>query len=301
MDIKNKLQKHLRVIVCGSVDDGKSTLIGRLLYDTKKIHNDQLKTLRAESKKTSTKDKLDFSLLVDSLSAEREQGITIDVAYRYFSTKKKKIIIADTPGHEQYTRNMVTGASNCDLSIIIVNIKNGVTNQTKRHLYVCKLLQIKNIILIVNKMDLIDFNQTKFNEVVKKILNFTKDFDFNIINIIPASALYGDNLVINNDGNFNSVLADSDLLIQCGCTTAFQAAMYDIPIISYSVRHKLKSHGVVANNLGYKISSKEDAISYCEKKGYTYNILETKKRKKNIRKNGYGDNFLPSRKFSWTH
>ena len=191
---KLKKKNILRIFTCGSVDDGKSTLIGRLLYDSKNLSIDEEKNIKNIEKE---KLKFEFSNILDGLIDEKEQKITIDVAYRYFSTKKK-IIIADTPGHEQYTRNMVTGASNCDLSIIIVNIKNGVTDQTKRHLYVCKLLQIKNIILIVNKMDLIDFNQTKFNEVVKKILNFTKDFDFNIINIILASALYGDNLVINS-------------------------------------------------------------------------------------------------------
>ena len=192
---KLKKKNILRIFTCGSVDDGKSTLIGRLLYDSKNLSIDEEKNIKNIEKE---KLKFEFSNILDGLIDEKEQKITIDVAYRYFSTKKKKIIIADTPGHEQYTRNMVTGASNCDLSIIIVNIKNGVTDQTKRHLYVCKLLQIKNIILIVNKMDLLNFNQTKFNELVKTIFNFTKDFDFNIINIIPASALYGDNLVKNS-------------------------------------------------------------------------------------------------------
>ena len=194
MDIKNKLQKHLRVIVCGSVDDGKSTLIGRLLYDTKKIHNDQLKTLREESKKTSTKDKLDFSLLVDSLSAEREQGITIDVAYRYFSTNKNKIIIADTPGHEQYTRNMATGASTASIGIILVDSKKGILKQTKRHCFILSILGVKNLLLIVNKIDLINYNEAIFNKIDNIFKKYTNSLNFKKITSIPVSALDGDNL-----------------------------------------------------------------------------------------------------------
>ncbi|MGB0478088.1 MAG: GTP-binding protein, partial [Parvibaculales bacterium] len=171
-DIAAYLKAHeektmLRFITCGSVDDGKSTLIGRLLYDSKMIFDDQLSALEAASKKSGTQgDAIDFALLVDGLAAEREQGITIDVAYRFFATEKRKFIVADTPGHEQYTRNMVTGASTADLAVLLVDARQGVLTQTRRHAYLVHLLGIKHIVLAVNKMDLVDFSEPRFQEIV---------------------------------------------------------------------------------------------------------------------------------------
>ena len=184
----------MRVIVCGSVDDGKSTLIGRLLFDAKKIHKDQLMNLKEESKKTNKQDKLDFSLLVDGLSAEREQGITIDVAYRYFSTSKSKIIIADSLGHEQYTRNMATGASTASIGIILVDAQKGILKQTRRHCFILSVLGVKNLLLIVNKMDLINYEETIFNEINNDFNKYINNLNFNKITSIPISALDGDNV-----------------------------------------------------------------------------------------------------------
>src|SRR5499426_557600 len=171
-DIQAYLHAHehkslLRFITCGSVDDGKSTLIGRLLYESKLIFEDQLQALEADSKKVGTQNgELDFALLVDGLAAEREQGITIDVAYRFFSTEKRKYIVADTPGHEQYTRNMVTGASTADLAVILIDARKGVLVQTKRHSYLTHLIGIRNLVLAVNKMDLVDYDQAVFDKIV---------------------------------------------------------------------------------------------------------------------------------------
>src|SRR5690554_1867179 len=170
-DIDAYLAQHekkelLRFLTCGSVDDGKSTLIGRLLHDSKMIYEDQLEAVRSDSTKHGTTgEKIDLALLVDSLQAEREQGITIDVAYRYFSTAKRKFIIADTPGHEQYTRNMATGASTCDLAIILIDARYGVMTQTRRHSFIASLLGIKHIVVAINKMDLIDFDEDKFLQI----------------------------------------------------------------------------------------------------------------------------------------
>jgi len=194
MQIEKKIKEHLRVIVCGSVDDGKSTLIGRLLYDANKIHKDQLKTLQEESKKTNKQNKLDFSLLVDGLHAEREQGITIDVAYRYFSTNKNKIIIADSPGHEQYTRNMATGASTASVGIILVDSQKGILKQTKRHCFILSILGVKNLLLIVNKMDLINYEEKTYNEIKNVFNKFTDSLNFKNTTSIPISALNGDNV-----------------------------------------------------------------------------------------------------------
>jgi bifunctional enzyme CysN/CysC len=171
-DIEAYLEEHqhkslLRFITCGSVDDGKSTLIGRLLYDSKMIFEDQLTSLEADSKRVGTQgQEIDFALLVDGLAAEREQGITIDVAYRFFSTKKRKFIVADTPGHEQYTRNMVTGASTADLAVILIDARKGVLTQTRRHSYLAHLIGIHNIVLAVNKMDLVGYSQQVFEGIV---------------------------------------------------------------------------------------------------------------------------------------
>jgi len=200
-DILGYLKCHedkdmLRFLTCGSVDDGKSTLIGRLLHDSKMIFEDQLAAIEQESKKSGTQgDEIDLALLVDGLQSEREQGITIDVAYRYFATEKRKFIIADTPGHEQYTRNMATGASNCDLAVILIDARAGVKAQTRRHSYIVSLLGIKKVIVAVNKMDLVDYQQTAFDAIKKEYLAFSQSLGFDAIEMIPLSALKGDNVV----------------------------------------------------------------------------------------------------------
>jgi bifunctional enzyme CysN/CysC len=185
----------LRFITCGSVDDGKSTLIGRMLYESQMIFDDQVASLKNDSKKYGTQgEDIDFALLVDGLSAEREQGITIDVAYRFFSSGKRKFIVADTPGHEQYTRNMATGASTADLAILLVDARNGIMTQTKRHSFIVSLLGIKNIILAINKMDLVNYDEKIFNQINKEYRDFSKELKFHKIQSIPISALKGDNV-----------------------------------------------------------------------------------------------------------
>ncbi len=199
-DIDAYLAQHqnkelLRFITCGSVDDGKSTLIGRLLYDSKMIFEDQLTALEADSKKSGTQgQEIDFALLVDGLAAEREQGITIDVAYRFFSTEKRKFIVADTPGHEQYTRNMVTGASTADAAVILVDARKGILVQTRRHSYLAHLLGIKNLILAVNKMDLVDFSQDIFDSIVEDYREFAAEIGIESFTAIPISGFKGDNI-----------------------------------------------------------------------------------------------------------
>ena len=192
---QEKSQDLLRFITCGSVDDGKSTLIGRLLWDSQSLLEDQITSLQSDSKKFGTQGQsIDFALLVDGLASEREQGITIDVAYRFFATDKRKFIVADTPGHEQYTRNMVTGASTANLAIILVDATQGLLTQTKRHAYLISLMGIKQIILAVNKMDLVDYDQSRFNKIAEAFENHTKEFGFTNITAIPMSALIGDNI-----------------------------------------------------------------------------------------------------------
>ena len=204
-DIDAYLHKHqhkslLRFITCGSVDDGKSTLIGRLLYDSKMVFEDQLASLEKDSKAVGTQgENIDFALLVDGLAAEREQGITIDVAYRFFSTDKRKFIVADTPGHEQYTRNMVTGASTADLAVLLIDARKGVLTQTRRHSYLVHLLGINNVILAVNKMDLVDYNQTTFDEIVADYGKFAKSIGLENWQAIPVSGLAGDNITQASD------------------------------------------------------------------------------------------------------
>jgi bifunctional enzyme CysN/CysC len=194
--LKESKMDLLRFITCGSVDDGKSTLIGRMLYEAKMIFDDQVLSLKKDSKKGGTQDgEIDFALLVDGLSAEREQGITIDVAYRYFNTDKRKFIVADTPGHEQYTRNMVTGASTADVAIILVDAKQGILSQTRRHAFISSLLGIKHIVLAINKMDLVDFSSERFNQVVEEFNLLNQYFEFQSITPIPLSALLGDNVI----------------------------------------------------------------------------------------------------------
>jgi len=186
----------LRFITCGSVDDGKSTLIGRLLWDSKLIFEDQLAALEVDSKRVGTQgEEIDYALLLDGLQAEREQGITIDVAYRFFSTDKRKFIVADTPGHEQYTRNMVTGASTADVAVILIDARKGVLTQTKRHSYLVSLVGIKNILVAINKMDLVDYSQERFTAIKQEYEEFAKDLGFGQITCIPISALKGDNLL----------------------------------------------------------------------------------------------------------
>ena len=199
-DIEAYLHAHqhkslLRFLTCGSVDDGKSTLIGRLLYDSKMIFEDQLAALEADSKKVGTQGgEIDFALLVDGLAAEREQGITIDVAYRFFSTDKRKFIVADTPGHEQYTRNMVTGASTADAAIILIDARRGVLTQTRRHSYLVKLLGIRHVVLAINKMDLVDWSQETFDTILADYRAFASQIGLDEFVAIPMSALRGDNI-----------------------------------------------------------------------------------------------------------
>jgi bifunctional enzyme CysN/CysC len=203
IDAYLELHQHksmLRFITCGSVDDGKSTLIGRLLYDSKMIFEDQLASLEADSKKLGTQgQEIDFALLVDGLAAEREQGITIDVAYRFFATEKRKFIVADTPGHEQYTRNMVTGASTADLAVILIDARQGILTQTRRHSYLAHLLGIQHIVLAVNKMDFVDYDQARFDEIVGQYREFADDLGMKAFTAIPLSGLAGDNVTQNSD------------------------------------------------------------------------------------------------------
>ena len=200
-DIHAYLDQHqhktmLRFITCGSVDDGKSTLIGRLLYDSKMIFEDQLDALEADSKKVGTQgQEIDFALLVDGLAAEREQGITIDVAYRFFNTEKRKFIVADCPGHEQYTRNMITGASTADLAVILIDARKGVLVQTRRHSYLCQLIGIRNIVLAVNKMDLVDYDQARYDAIVADYTEFASSIGIDAFTAMPISGFKGDNII----------------------------------------------------------------------------------------------------------
>ena len=200
-DIDGYLKLHerkelLRLLTCGSVDDGKSTLIGRLLHDSKLILDDQLAAVKADSARVGTvADGIDLALLVDGLQAEREQGITIDIAYRYFSTDKRKFIIADSPGHEQYTRNMATGASTCDLAVILIDAVNGVLTQTKRHSFIATLLGIRHIIVAINKMDLVDYSEEVYQQIKLDYAAFSMHLDIQDLRYLPMSALKGDNVV----------------------------------------------------------------------------------------------------------
>src|SRR3954469_17134879 len=184
----------LRFTTAGSVDDGKSTLIGRLLYDSKNVYEDQIKSM-AKASVNRNAGPLDFSLLTDGLRAEREQGITIDVAYRYFQTAKRKFIIADTPGHEQYTRNMVTGASTADLSLVLVDARKGVVEQSKRHAFIASLLRIPHVVVCVNKMDAVDWDEGVFDRILEDFTDFATPLDLRDLLFIPVSALLGDNVV----------------------------------------------------------------------------------------------------------
>ena len=204
-DIERWLQQHddkslLRFITCGSVDDGKSTLIGRLLHDSKMLADDQLAAVQADSRKWGTRGgEIDFALLVDGLAAEREQGITIDVAYRFFHTERRKFIVADTPGHEQYTRNMVTGASTADAAVILVDARKGLMTQTRRHSHLVRLVGIRRVVLAVNKMDLVDYSEERFEEIVAEFGDFASKLDIGDLTFIPISALKGDNVVSRSE------------------------------------------------------------------------------------------------------
>ncbi|QDK32245.1 sulfate adenylyltransferase subunit CysN [Sphingomonas sp. IC081] len=198
--VQHEHKTMLRFITCGSVDDGKSTLIGRLLYDSKMIFEDQLDALQSDSKKVGTQgQEIDFALLVDGLAAEREQGITIDVAYRFFNTEKRKFIVADCPGHEQYTRNMVTGASTADLAVILIDARKGVLVQTRRHSYLCHLIGIKNIVLAVNKMDLVDYSQEVFDKILADYTEFAQSIGIESFTALPISGFKGDNITTLSD------------------------------------------------------------------------------------------------------
>ncbi|KLK90152.1 sulfate adenylyltransferase [Microvirga vignae] len=189
----------LRFITCGSVDDGKSTLIGRLLYESKRLFDDQIAALERDSRKHGTQaGSIDFALLVDGLASEREQGITIDVAYRFFSTDRRTFIVADTPGHEQYTRNMATGASTADVAIVLVDARKGITRQTRRHSLLVSLLGIRHVVLAINKMDLVDWSEAKFTEIVTEFQGFSAELGFEHVTAIPLSALHGDNIVASS-------------------------------------------------------------------------------------------------------
>src|SRR5215212_8416877 len=204
-DIEAYLAQHarkelVRFLTCGSVDDGKSTLIGRLLFDTAMIYEDQLAAVEKDSaRKGGTHGVLDLSLLTDGLRAEREQGITIDVAYRYFSTVKRKFIIADTPGHEQYTRNMATGASTCDVAIILIDARNGVMRQTRRHSFIASLLGIRHVAVAINKMDLVGYSEDVFERIKQDYSQFAAKLELGDLRFVPVSALRGDNVVDPSD------------------------------------------------------------------------------------------------------
>ncbi|WP_299075277.1 sulfate adenylyltransferase subunit CysN [uncultured Paraglaciecola sp.] len=248
-DILGYLDQHekkdmLRFLTCGSVDDGKSTLIGRLLHDSKMIFEDQLAAITQDSKKVGTTgDKVDLALLVDGLQSEREQGITIDVAYRYYSTDKRKFIIADTPGHEQYTRNMVTGASNCDLAIILIDARAGVKTQTRRHSFLVSLLGIKHVIVAVNKMDLKDYSESVYEEIKADYLDFSKELDIPDIQFIPLSALDGDN-VVNPSANTPWYKGDTlmSMLEKVEINDAINSADFRFPV-QYVNRPNLNFRG----------------------------------------------------------
>jgi bifunctional enzyme CysN/CysC len=216
-------KSFLRFLTCGSVDDGKSTLIGRLLYDSKMLFEDHLSALEKDSKKFGTDgDNIDFALLVDGLEAEREQGITIDVAYRFFATDKRKFVVADTPGHEQYTRNMATGASNSELAVVLIDARKGVLTQSRRHSYIASLLGIRHVVLAINKIDLVGYSQEIFDDIVRDYLSFAQELGFKTLLPIPISARFGDNVIARSDkmpwyegptllDHLNTVDVESDL------------------------------------------------------------------------------------------
>ena len=234
----------LRFLTCGSVDDGKSTLIGRLLYDTKLIFEDQLAALEKDSRKHGTTgEDFDFALLVDGLEAEREQGITIDVAYRFFATSKRKFIVADTPGHEQYTRNMATGASTADVAIVLIDARQGILRQTRRHSFIASLLGIKHIVLAINKIDLVNYSQEVFERITGEYLSFAKDLGFASIKPIPISARFGDNVI---EASANTSWYQGPSLLQHLETVEIDTDIRDLPFrfpVQYVNRPNLDFRG----------------------------------------------------------
>lgn len=246
-DIDSYLNAHenkslLRVLTCGSVDDGKSTLIGRLLYDSKLIFDDQLSALRKASEKNGTTGagKIDYALLLDGLKAEREQGITIDVAYRFFTTPRRKFIIADCPGHEQYTRNMATGASTADLAIILIDARNGVLTQTRRHAFIVSLLGIRHLVVAINKMDLFGYDEEVFYRIRRQFADFAENLDIPDIHYIPISALAGEN-VIRSQGGRTVVHRPGATAAAGGDRHQRQPESHGFPLPG-AIRHPPRSH-----------------------------------------------------------
>ncbi|WP_390308440.1 sulfate adenylyltransferase subunit 1, partial [Campylobacter coli] len=262
--LKEHENKELcRFITCGSVDDGKSTLIGRMLYDAKMLFEDQILSLEKDSKKLGNAgEKLDFALLVDGLASEREQGITIDVAYRFFTSEKRKFIIADTPGHEQYTRNMATGASTADIAIILIDARKGVLTQTKRHSYIASLLGIKQFIIAVNKMDLIDYNQEIFNTICKnyqEILPCLKNHEHIKTHFVPICALDGDNIASKS---INMPWYDEKTLSELLDTLPVTTSLSDefIMSVQYVNRPHLNFRGFCGNIASGSINVKDEVM-----------------------------------------
>ncbi len=251
----------LRFLTCGSVDDGKSTLIGRLLSDTKQIFEDQLAALEKDSRKHGTTgDDIDFALLVDGLEAEREQGITIDVAYRFFATPKRKFIVADTPGHEQYTRNMATGASTADLAIVLIDARQGVLPQTRRHSIIASLLGIRHIVLAVNKIDLVGFDQAVFDRIVEEYRQFSHELGFQTIVPIPMSARFGDNVTSRSD---NTAWYSGPSLIEHLETVSVDEAAVELPFrfpVQYVNRPNLDFRGFAGTIASGKVAQGDEVV-----------------------------------------
>ncbi|WP_287199137.1 sulfate adenylyltransferase subunit CysN, partial [Mesorhizobium sp.] len=251
----------LRFLTCGSVDDGKSTLIGRLLSDTKQIFEDQLAALERDSRKHGTTgDDVDFALLVDGLEAEREQGITIDVAYRFFATPKRKFIVADTPGHEQYTRNMATGASTADLAIVLIDARQGVLRQTRRHSIIASLLGIRHIVLAVNKIDLVGFDKAVFERIIEDYRQFSHQLGFETIVPIPMSARYGDNVSSRSD---KTEWYSGPTLIEHLETVSVDEAVVELPFrfpVQYVNRPNLDFRGFAGTIASGSVSTGDEVV-----------------------------------------
>ena len=254
-------KSYLRFITCGSVDDGKSTLIGRLLYDSKLIYEDQLASIEKDSKKSGTQgDKVDLALLVDGLAAEREQGITIDVAYRFFSTDKRKFIVADTPGHVQYTRNMATGASTADVAVLLIDARYGVQEQTRRHAFIASMLGIRHVVVAVNKMDIVDFDQSVYNAIDVDFRAFAADLGFAEIACIPMSALDGDNVI---NASEKTCWYNGPTLLQYLETVDVESASLDAPFrlpVQWVNRPNLDFRGFSGTIASGKVSVGDEII-----------------------------------------
>ena len=280
-DIETYLQQQqhkslLRFLTCGSVDDGKSSLIGRLLHDSHQIYEDQLAALHVDSQKSGTTgEAIDLALLVDGLAAEREQGITIDVAYRYFSTSTRKFIIADTPGHEEYTRNMATGASTCDLAVILIDARKGVLTQTKRHSYIASLLGIKHFVVAVNKMDLVDFSEQRFEEIKEEYLGFSEKLNDITIEFTPLSALLGDNVV---DRSTHTPWFKGRTLLECLEAADISDETLDKPFrfpVQYVNRPNLDFRGFAGTISAGQISVGDEVVALPSGKSSTVKSIVT--------------------------